>query len=111
MSPGDSIQVDVKALDRYDHDTTAFLEIKVLNSATTVHSTVVCLYKSLKFQDAASDSAVDSDIVFDPSVVQTVAGEGRIQFRYLTNLTTGNTTVELVPSFIPEEVCTCVHDC
>lgn len=43
-------------------------------------------------------------VVFTPSIVQTVAGVGQIEFKYLSNTLTGNTTVRLTPTFITEQV-------
>ena len=43
-------------------------------------------------------------VVFTPSIVQTVAGVGKIEFRYLSSTLTGNTIVRLTPSFITEQV-------
>ena len=45
-----------------------------------------------------------SDIVFEPNIVQTIAGSGKIQFSYMTSDLTGNTTVQLKASFNTEEV-------
>ena len=45
-----------------------------------------------------------SETVFEPSIVQTVAGVGQIEFKYRSNDTSGNTTVQMRPSFVSEEV-------
>ena len=52
-------------------------------------------------------------VVFSPSIVQTVAGVGQIQFTYLSSTLTGNTTVRLTPTFITEKVreAAIEHDC
>ena len=42
--------------------------------------------------------------MFEPSIVQTVAGTGQIEFKYLSSNISGNTTVQLHPSFVSEEV-------
>ena len=44
-------------------------------------------------------------MMFEPSIVQTVAGEGQITLKYLSSDEFGNTTVQLLPSFTTEEVC------
>lgn len=43
-------------------------------------------------------------VIFTPSIVQTVAGVGQIQFKYKSSTLTGNTTVRLTPTFITEQV-------
>ena len=43
--------------------------------------------------------------MFEPSIVQTVAGERQITLKYLSSDEFGNTTVQLLPSFTTEEVC------
>ena len=52
------------------------------------------------------DEAVIDPVIFEPSIVQTVAGEGQITFRYLSSEVFGNrsTTAQLLPSFTTEEV-------
>lgn len=47
---------------------------------------------------------MDSETVFEPSIVQTVAGVGQIEFKYRSIDTSGNTTVQIRPSFVSEEV-------
>lgn len=49
-------------------------------------------------------------VVFTPSIVQTVAGVGQIQFKYLSSTLAGNTTVRLTPTFITEQVRGPKHD-
>ena len=43
-------------------------------------------------------------VIFTPNIVQTVAGAGQIEFKYLSSTLTGNTTVRLTPTFITEQV-------
>ena len=43
---------------------------------------------------------MDSSVTFIPSVVQTVAGEGKVDFIYLSDNFSENTTVQMKPSFI-----------
>lgn len=48
----------------------------------------------------------EESISFEPSIAQTVAGVGSIQFKYMSQNRSGNTTVTLIPSFTVQEVCT-----
>ena len=43
-------------------------------------------------------------MTFVPSVVQTVAGVGEVDFMYLSDNTSGNTTVQIIPSFTASDV-------
>lgn len=52
---------------------------------------------------SVQETSVDQ-VVFSPSIVQTVAGVGQIQFKYLSSSLAGNTTVRLTPTFITEQV-------
>lgn len=51
------------------------------------------------------DEAAADPVIFEPSIVQSVAGVGQITFRYLSSNISGNTTAQLLPSFTVEEVC------
>lgn len=58
---------------------------------------------------------MNSSIIFIPSVVQTAAGIGKVEFSYLSNSFNGSTTVEMTPSldsFIASNVVTIsfMHD-
>lgn len=44
------------------------------------------------------------DVIYSPTIVQTVAGVGQIEFRYLSSRHMGNTIVQLTPTFITEQV-------
>ena len=49
----------------------------------------------------------DTDQVsLTPNIVQSVAGMGQIEFRYLSSSVSGNTTITLTPTFITEQVST-----
>ena len=54
------------------------------------------------------DEAAIDPVVFEPSIVQTVAGEGQITFKYFSNDVVRSTTAQLLPSFTTEEVCVVV---
>ena len=43
-------------------------------------------------------------MTFVPSVVQTVAGVGDVDFIYLSGNTSGNTTVQIIPSFTASDM-------
>ena len=45
-----------------------------------------------------------NEVTFTPTIVQTTAGVGQIEFRYLSSNLATNTTVRLTPTFITEQV-------
>lgn len=88
--PGTLVSLDVTALDQLNRPTSAFLEL-------------------------LNDQDLVDNVVFEPTVVQTIAGTGQINFTYISPNLTGETDMILRASFlntedIPMTKLTLVHE-
>lgn len=102
-APGDNIVVNVAALDEFQHNTTAFLKLDAIKVSLYADWCSKCQLIDKVFWMQLQDMTVN-EVIFTPTIVQTVAGVGQIEFRYLSSNLAANTTVRLTPTFITEQV-------